>query len=121
MDISRVFLTFEPVDTAEWAVMAKFLEAVLVSPDSEDQRLEDGQKAQLLKGMPEPAREFMKAAEAMVKKSREERMIVARSVICNTPEEVAEVFKQAKEAFMEIQRLERTGMRTFESSTWGRV
>lgn len=121
MEISRVFLTFEPLDAPEGAVLAKFLEAVPVLPDSEDKRIEDGEKANLLKDMPGPVREIMKAADAVVQKKRgEERIILARSIICSTPEEVAEVFKRAKEAFSEIELLDRTGGNIYDSSTWSR-
>lgn len=118
MEISRIFLTFEPLDDPEGAVLAKFLEAAPVLPDSEDKRIEDGEKANLLKDMPGPVRDLMKAADAMVQKKRaEERIILARSVVCSAPEEVAVVFKRAKDAFSEIELLERTGMKIYDSST----
>jgi hypothetical protein len=119
MEISRIFLTFEPLDDPEGAVLAKFLEAAPVLPDSEDKRIEDGEKANLLKDMPGPVRDLMKAADAMVQKKRaEERIILARSVVCSATEEVAVVFKRAKDAFSEIELLERTGMKIYDSSTW---
>lgn len=117
MSFKREFLTLEALDAPEGAVLARFLKVVPVAPDDEDARLKDGAKNRVLKGMPEPVREIMRAAEVMQNKASE-RVIMVATAICTKPEELAEVVKKAKDAFDEILALERTGVHVYQSSSW---
>lgn len=110
---SKAFAVVEAVDSPKGTVLVRYKIVERCEPDPEERRLADMEFEDHLKKMDEETRENFKmqlaASKAVHFADKAPYNVEDKIVICQSHEEIAAAIKEAKEAYDERKKLQKSG------------